>query len=206
MLDGMTGPNDHPASKRRYRMSARADAKAATRERIIDTADTVFLQASDEGSSLEDVARGAGTTVQTVLRHFGSRDGLIEAVLRRASEPVRKERAKVTAGDIPGAVHNLVKHYERYGDMVLRILALEHRRPLLRRATNRGREVHYEWVDRTFAPQLATLRGATRERRRAQLVAVCDIYVWKLLRRDMGLGIPQTETAIVELIEGLDNR
>jgi AcrR family transcriptional regulator len=201
MLDGMTDSPEPLTPKRRYRMSARADAKAATRERIIDTADAVFLRSPDEGSSLEDVAKGAGTTVQTVLRHFGSRDGLIEAVIRRASEPVRKERAHVPEGDVPAAVHNLVRHYERYGDMVLRLLAIEHRRPILRKATDRGREVHYEWVDNTFAPQLAALRGAARERRRAQLVAVCDVYVWKLLRRDMELGIPQTETAIVELIE-----
>jgi len=194
------------ASKRKYRMGARADATAATRERILAAADGLFSGESSEAPSLDDVAESAGTTVQTILRHFGSKDGLIEAALGRASEPVRRERAKAPVGDVPAAVHNLVKHYERYGNVVMRLLAEENRRPVLRKVADHGREVHYEWVARTFEPQLANLRGPARERRMALLVAVCDVYIWKLLRRDMGLGVPQTETALVELIEGLDAR
>jgi hypothetical protein len=32
-------------------------------------------------------------------------------------------------------------------------------------------------------------------------VTVCDVYVWKLLRRDAGLSRRQTELALVELLE-----
>jgi AcrR family transcriptional regulator len=190
-------------SKRKYRMGARAAATAATRDRILDAAQEMLARVTGD-SSLEDVALSAGTTVQTVLRHFGSKEGLLDAVTRRASEIVRHERAQVPVGDVPAAVRNLVRHYERWGDLVMRMLAEERRRPIVRKATDRGREVHYEWVARTFEPQLSGLRGAARERRTAQLVAVCDIYVWKLLRRDMKLGILQTEMAVIELIEGLE--
>jgi len=192
--------------KREYRMGARADTTAATRERILDAAAGLFSRSAVDGSSLEDVARGADTTVQTVLRHFGSKDGLAEAALRRASERVRRERAEAPVGDVPGAVRNLVRHYERYGDVVMRVLAEEHRIPFLRKATDHGRDVHREWVQRTFEPQLASVRGVERERRTAQLVAVCDVYVWKLLRRDMKLGVSQTEAALIELIDGLRAR
>src|SRR5215469_11979235 len=34
----------------------------------------------------------------------------------------------------------------------------------------------------------------------AQIVAVCDVYTWKLLRRDAGLSRPQTELALAELL------
>jgi hypothetical protein len=37
----------------------------------------------------------------------------------------------------------------------------------------------------------------------AQLVAICDVYTWKLLRRDAGLSRKQTELALVELLEPL---
>lgn len=191
------------ASKRKYRMVARADATAATRKRILDTTDVLFWPTISDAFSLEDVAKGAGTTVQTVLRHFVSKERLIEAVVRRASKYVREERAQAPVGDVPAAVHNLIQHYELFGDLVMRLLAEEHRIKILRVVTDRGREVHREWVARTFQPQLASLRGAARKRRMAQLVAVCDVYVWKLLRRDMGFGPRQAETALIELIEGL---
>ena len=56
---------------------------------------------------------------------------------------------------------------------------------------------------RVFARALARCRGAERERRLAQLVAVCDVYTWELLRRDRGLSRRETERALVELLEPL---
>jgi AcrR family transcriptional regulator len=195
---------EKPSPKRTYRMGARAEAAAATRERILETAGKLFSRSVGESSSLEDVAQGAETTVQTVLRHFGSKDGLIDAILQSISEPVRRERAKVTPGDVPAAVVNLVKHYERYGNLVLRVLAEEHRRPLVLKATDHGRELHRKWVLQTFAPQLEALGPSECKRRTAQYVAVCDVYVWKLLRRDMKLGVAETEAALIEMLEGLE--
>jgi len=192
-----------PTPKRKYQMSARAEAKLATRERILEAAGSLLWQIVNERSSLEDVAKGAGTTVQTILRHFGSKEALLEAVAQRASETVRRERAEAPIGDIPGAVSNLIEHYERYGQMVVRMLAEEHRIPILGKAADHGRELHREWVIRTFEPQLADLDRAERERRIAQLVLGCDVYAWKLLRVDMKLSIPQTQATLVELIQRL---
>jgi hypothetical protein len=42
--------------------------------------------------------------------------------------------------------------------------------------------------------------GIDRRRCRAQLIAICDVYVWKLLRRDAGLSRKQTELALIELL------
>ena len=47
------------------------------------------------------------------------------------------------------------------------------------------------------------MRDVEHQRRLAQLVAVCDVYTWKLLRRDAGLSRDQTELAIVELLNPL---
>lgn len=188
---------------RPYKQVARALAREHTREALLDVADEELYDGGYPKASLDSLAARAGVTKQTLLRHFGSKDGLIEAAIGRLSEIVRRERARAPVGDVPGAVRNLMEHYERWGDRVLRILAEEHRIPLLRKMTDRGREVHVEWVEKTFAPQLTRLSDRARERRAAQLVAVCDVYVWKLLRRDMGLDVAQTEIALIELIEGL---
>jgi hypothetical protein len=89
------------------------------------------------------------------------------------------------------------------GDRVLRLLAEEHRADELRVIADGGRAIHSEWCERVFAPALDRLEGAARQRRLAQLVAVCDVCTWKLLRRDSGLGRRETELALVELLEPL---
>jgi len=66
-----------------------------------------------------------------------------------------------------------------------------------------GRAFHRAWVERAFPAALAGLRGAARERRVAQLIADTDVYTWKLLRRDLGLGERQTAAAIIEMVEAM---
>jgi AcrR family transcriptional regulator len=185
-------------------MVARAEATAALGERIIDSTERLFKELASDRFSLEDVATGAGTTVQTVLRHFGSKDQLLRATMSRGMDRVRDERMQAPVGDVPAATQNLVGHYEDRGDMVLRWLAEEDRNPFMHEILDRGRELHHEWVAQTFAPQLERVRGAANSRRLAQLVAITDVYVWKLLRRDMQLSREQTEASIIELIQGLE--
>jgi AcrR family transcriptional regulator len=191
-------------SNRRYNQVARAQARQHTRDALLEAANEELLADGLSRASLESLAAKAGVTKQTVLRHFGSKDGLIEAVTRGLSEIVRSERNHAPIGDVAGAIRNLMIHYERYGDLVMRVLAEEHRIALVRKMTDRGRDIHREWVARTFEPQLAELDEETRERRLAQLVAICDVYVWKILRRDMQLDVKQAEIAIVELVKGLE--
>jgi AcrR family transcriptional regulator len=141
--------------------------------------------------------------VQTVLRHFGTKQGLMEAAGQRESERVSREREVAVAGDVREAVRVLVDHYEEMGDRVLTLLAEEHRMEGLRAIADTGRASHRAWCRTVFADVLADLDGVDRDRRLAQLVAVCDVYTWKLLRRDARLSRRQTELALVEMLQPL---
>ena len=184
-------------------MVARAEAAATTGERILDAAVEVFWEQPTDQISLDEIARRAGVTVQTVIRRFGGRDGLLAAAVERESEKVRRQRNEAVPGDTAGAIRVLIEHYEVTGDPLLRMLVEEERIPGLRAIVDSGREFHRAWCARVFGPALARVRGLERERRLAQFVAVCDVYTWKLLRRDAGLSRRQTELAMVELLNPL---
>ncbi len=198
--------------RRPYRQVARARSTERTRKALLDAADEEIAGDGFASASLESLASRAGVSKQTALRHFGSKQGLLDAVVSRAAE-VGEQRDRAPIGDIAGAVAALVGHYERYGDTVTRLLPYRdavvrvlgegRRDSLARRVVDIGKEPHERWVRRTFAPQLEMLRGRAREQRLAQLTAVCDVYMWKLLRRDMGLSLERTEATLVELIERL---
>ncbi len=181
-------------------MVARAEAAATTAEHVLDAAVEVFWELPTNQISLDEVARRAGVTVQTVIRRFGGRDALLAAAVERESEKVRLQRDEAEPDDPESAVRILVEHYEVMGDRVLKMLAEEERVPGLQPIVDLGRTGHRAWCARVFAPVLDGLRGLERERRLAQLVAVCDVYTWKLLRRDAGLSRRQTELAVLELL------
>jgi AcrR family transcriptional regulator len=190
------------AATRPYRMRARAEAAAATADRILDATVAAFWESPGQ-VSLDDVARRAGVTVQTVIRRFGSKDALMAAAAEREVRSVGAERDPAAITSTKGAIRQLMDHYEARGDQVIRMLAEEQRLPALREVADIGRRMHREWCAQVFAQALAHRIGADRDRRLAELVAVCDVYTWKLLRRDAGLSRRQTELALLELIEPL---
>lgn len=184
-------------------MGARAEAAAATGERILDAATALFWEQPGAEVSLDRVARRAGVSVRTVIRRFGTREGLMAAASRREIERVQRQRDEAPVGDLRGAVRVLLDHYEELGERALLLLAEEQRGPELRAIVDQGRSLHVAWCEGVFAPTLTRLSGTLRDRRLAQFVAVCDVYTWKVLRRDRMLSRRQTERALVELLEPL---
>ncbi|HEU4977551.1 MAG TPA: TetR family transcriptional regulator [Solirubrobacteraceae bacterium] len=191
---------------REYRMGARADSVAATRRRILDAALELWGERYLDETSLEDVAARAGVTKQTLLRHFGSRDALLDAVADAELASVGALRASTPAGDVPAAVRVLLEDYERWGEATMKMLFQEERSPALRRIADAGRALHHEWVERVFAPWLRARRGAARARLRAQLIVTTDVYAWHLLRRDLGLGVEAARRALEDMLRRLEAR
>jgi AcrR family transcriptional regulator len=186
--------------KRRYRMVARAEAAAATRDRLLAAAWRYFSEQPFEGVRLADVAAGAGVSVQTLHAHFGTKDALFVAAWgwRMTPEGVRRDNAPV--GDVRTAVGVLYDSYDQDGDAVLRLLAQEERIPAVHEMAEAGRRWHRGWVERTFGPLLEGVTGAERERRLVALVVATDLLVWKLLRREMGLDRETAERIVTEMV------
>lgn len=60
------------------------------------------------------------------------------------------------------------------------------------------------WCRAAFSPAIEDdLDHATRERRMAQIVAVCDATTWRILRMDCRLSLEETERAVLELLTPL---
>jgi AcrR family transcriptional regulator len=184
-------------------MSVRAAAVEATRERILDAAYRAFMERWYDDVTLRDVAGDAGVALQTVVNHFGTKEALYGEVSDRFDDSIHAARWTVAPGDVAAIVTTLVDDYERTGEVVLRLLALEDRVPVVRPMIVRGRRSHREWVEHMFGATMTGLRGAARMRRVAQLVVALDVYTWKLLRLDNGLSREHTIAAMREMVEAL---
>ena len=188
---------------RAYSMQRREAAAQATTDAILAAAADAFWDSPQAEISLDDVASRAGVTVRTVLRKFGSKEGLLRATAAHQARLVSDQRSSATPGDLESIVTVLLEHYEEYGAKVLRLLAAEHTSPALKAVADQGRVFHRHWCETMFGPWLADVPVSDRPRRLAQFVAVCDVQTWRLLRLDCDLRLHDTHLALLEILTPL---
>jgi len=191
-----SGSGGDTTATRPYTMRARAAAAERTAERIAIAAFDLWRDVGLDEMPLQQVAERAGVTVQTVLRRFGSKDGVIQAGFEYGANAVVVQRATAPHDDLRGALDVLLDHYEEWGDAAVRTVALEDRYPAAATIGRFGRAAHREWCEYHLAPpdHDDTLLDA--------LVAATDACVWKLLRRDLGRSREQTQAVMERLVLG----
>ncbi|HEY5876627.1 MAG TPA: helix-turn-helix domain-containing protein, partial [Ilumatobacteraceae bacterium] len=116
--------------QRRYRSTLRAEQARATRRRIRDAADALFLDRGYVGTSMDDVARAAGVSRQTVFSAFGSKANMLKEAfdvrLAGDDEPLaiadRPEAQRILDETDPAAL--LRAHADFFVVTMLRVLPL----------------------------------------------------------------------------------
>ena len=92
-------------------------SESDTKEQILDAAEQIFGAKGFAGTSLRDITRKAGVNLAAVNYHFGSKEGLLRAVLDRRISPVNQKRLKLlaqveaTAGEEPPSVEAILEAY-----------------------------------------------------------------------------------------------
>lgn len=184
-------------------MGARAAAAAATRQRILEAAVSALWGRRVTEVHLEDIAASAAVTVQTVLRVFGSRARLVDAAWDVTRDRIVAQRETAAPGDVTGTIRALYDHYEQMGDFVIRNLAEEDQLPAMKGWLARGRRAHRASMRRQFAPWLDAQPAGERRQLLDCLVAACDVYTWKLFRRDMGRTRGDAELRVRRMVSAI---
>jgi AcrR family transcriptional regulator len=181
-------------------MRARADAAAATRDRIIASARELLVQHSFEDMTIDAIAEGAGTTTRTVLRVFGNKEEVFAQALHSLGQ---FGQAPITPGDLDALIGGTYDFYEKIGDTVIRWLADEPRIPAMREHLKICRKHLRAWVAAAFGPTLTRLQGERRKEVHDALIVAFDVYTWKLLRRDFGLSRRAAEARTKRIVAGI---
>jgi AcrR family transcriptional regulator len=189
------------SQKRPYRMTARAQAAAATRERVLSVAWRHFATRPYEAVLLREIAADARVSAQTLHDRFGAKEELLTATYEWFGQQELAHRPAAPTASVAEAIKVLFDRYEAHGDAVLRMLSQEERIPAIRKMTDAGRAYHHYWAETTFAPLLHGLRGVRRERRLAAITVATDLLVWKLLRHDMKLPRGKAERVVGDMVK-----
>jgi len=87
---------------RSYRLGRRAESAAATRDAILEAAKAVYLEAGSPAAPLTSIAERADVSRGTILHHFGSADGLLDAVIGGLLQTLDLPDERILAGIDPG--------------------------------------------------------------------------------------------------------
>lgn len=186
---------------RPYRMTARRASVEATRERICAATVELWLGSSYDQMTLDEVARRAGVTRQTVLRHYANKEALLLAATDWYA-PRLEAASRVEPGDVEGAIEAIVGQYETMGDANVRMLEMEDRIEAFRVGLERGRAQHRSWVEQSFGPWVDAVPATERDLLVDALYTATDVMVWKLLRRDLGRSVGVTRDVMGRLVTG----
>ena len=190
--------------RRPYKRVARAEAQRRTRATLLEVAMEEFTRGQWEEVSLQELASRARVPTQALLRHFGSKEGLLRQAMESTTAEMYTQRWSAVPGDIEGAVEDVLDHYEERGERSLHVGAwLQTGSPLLANISQMARQMHYDWVEHAFGPQLARRHGDERMRCRAALITLCDVHTWWLLARDLGFEHAAVKATLVTAIERL---
>lgn len=188
-------PEPEETTPRPYVQRARAERSAVTSERILEVAERLFSREIFERVTLDAVAKEAAVSIPTLQRRYGSKEGLLAAVVERAEQRVAAQRSSPTPGAIDENLDALLAHYELEARTMWHLLRQEEDCPPLAEVVKRGRALHRRWVEEAFGKE-------SRERTDA-LVAATDLFVWKLLRVDLKRGKSAVQATMRALVDGV---
>src|SRR5262245_27695286 len=111
------------AASRPYVQRARAETTEVTRGKILTAARDLLFEGSYHDVTVQAVADRAGVSLNTVLRHFASKEGLLRQGVEQWSDQ-ESELRTVRPGDVAAIARVLADRYEETGDVVARYAAL----------------------------------------------------------------------------------
>ncbi len=198
MIDNSVLHMNKPA--RHYSMERRAGHAEATKARVRDAATALYAERPQD-FTLKVVAERAGTSVQTILRIYGSKSALVASLLEAGrTQPIRSE---ALSDEILAAIRSRYTDYEKNGDAPMGQLANGRRDPGLAKQLEASRLNHRSWVETVFAAKLGAQASLADQARLFGLIVATDIAVWKLLRRDFGLYRRAAEAVVIGIVASL---
>lgn len=176
-----------PSSSQAEGMEERAPSELSSHDRILQSARRLFSSDGYENATTSAIARMAGTSESQLIKHFGSKEGLLEAIFDHAWQ-------RMGAGIGP-ALEPLTSPREKLVALTeLMISALENDKELRTLMLLEGRRIrkhgHMVLLTRGFLNVLGAVDGLL-----AQMLEVGELRP--------GLNVEAVRSALVGAFEGL---
>ncbi|MER7682502.1 TetR/AcrR family transcriptional regulator [Streptomyces sp. NPDC096934] len=197
-------------TNRKYHSPRRATAAAATREAVLASAHSLFLERGYAAVTVGEIAEAAEVAVPTVYSSVGNKPGILTALLEPAlSDPANaRTLAAVEASDNPHAVIELTAEgtriaHERHWELVY---GLFYRNPpgepAVKAVLDRGADDYVQALTRV-ADRLVQLNALRPEMSRSEAVDLLLFHLgphaWMTLVGERGWSFDRAQALIARL-------
>ncbi len=176
-------------------LSPQAQLAAMTRQRIFLAIRELLREGWLDSLTTQNIAARAGVSVQSLYRHFDSRDNLIASALdalQLVDAPFPAPPQQLSLADI---LSSLNAYYEMHGPAMLKLKCQASRQAQLSLQWRQFQEQHRAWVQTNFQVFLEALYPLRRQELEDQLICLTSVEFWGVYHLDLG-------RSQVELLEG----
>ena len=180
---------------RPYTLGTRGEAKNQTRERIVEAAEFEFSLKWFDEVSLQGIANAAGVGIQTVLRHFPTKETLFQWAAKGALERADQTRSRLPTTSLQESLTVLWDYFEAYGALILHYLDQLDRSSVFVEITSEGSAAHRRWAQHLFGTFLDVDDPSVQ--------LLLDVRTWEFLRHRLGLSRVDAQSSLSRLVSGL---
>lgn len=189
---------------RRYTQTSRSAQTLARRQRMIHAVFELIDRGSFGEVTLQGVADEAGVSLKTVVRHFGSKEGLLRQAMDEA-RGVEEDNRSVPVGDLDAVCRVLAERYEVMAEQIYRTGDVELTYHWLSDWVQMARTSHLDWLAEAFDPWLPA-EGPEREDRLMCLFSATEIRSWWAIRQRFAYSPERARAVMLRQLQALTSQ
>lgn len=164
--------------KKSYSANIQIEIKSHTNKRILAAVKALAMEYWLDEITLFQIAEKANVSIQTLFRHFGSREQLIQHAVSLISSEIMAQHAIPEEVSVQSIVSNLIDYYELNGQWIIRLRSQAERLAKYEEFQAGWQESHHKWIQNSFAIYLQALTTVSKNELEDTLFGLTDVHFW----------------------------
>ncbi|NTW44838.1 MAG: TetR/AcrR family transcriptional regulator [Anaerolineaceae bacterium] len=189
--------------KKPYSATIQMEIKTHTNQRILAAVKALTLDFWLDEITLFQIAEKANVSIQTLFRHFGSREQLIQHAVNLISADILSQHAIPDEVSVQSIVSNLNEYYDLNGLFIIRLRSQAARLAEFEDFQVGWQNSHHQWIQNSFAIYLQALTTISQNELADTLFGLTDVHFWYVYHHELRKSRQELNIIWVRILRSL---
>ena len=189
--------------KKPYSANIQMEIKTHTNQRILAAVKALTLDFWLDEITLFQIAEKANVSIQTLFRHFGSREQLIQHAVNLISADILSQHAIPDEVSVQSIVSNLNEYYDLNGLFIIRLRSQAARLAEFEEFQVGWQNSHHLWIQNSFAIYLQALTTISQNELADTLFGLTDVHFWYVYYHELRKSRQELNIIWVRILRSL---